>query len=174
MIVFDRRTMEKLRLNLEQLPRRVRIKHLRIGLNAWGGVVKAKAVARAPVETGLLKKSIIVKVTIPDASFDVQHHGKPARVIVGPSRNVVAPFIRKGGKTRKLGLTRATKLVLGGTKVRVRKPSRYAHLVEKGTKRSKARPFIAPAQRAGERQGMEKLAAKLRDGIAAEVAALRK
>lgn len=168
MIVFDQRSQAQLSYNLAQVPRRVALRHVRIGLNAWGGVVRDKARQNVLEETRLLKKSLAVKVTIPDASRNTKHHGRPARVQVGPSRRTVAPFYRRPGKDRTISLRAATKRALAGKKVLVRKPTRYAHLVER------KKPFIGPAQKAGETEGMVKLATKISDGIAAEVAALRK
>lgn len=165
-IVFDQASVRQLQRNLSVLPRRVAIKHLRIGLNAAGGVAKQVAQASAARETGLLRKSMVVKVTIPDASYNTAHHGKPARVIIGPSRSAVAPFIRKGGKAKTLGIKRATKLVLSGGKVGVRKASRYAHLAERKS------PAIANAQNALATTGIEKLRHKIEQGIASEAAAL--
>lgn len=154
--------------NLNKLPRRVATKHLRIGLSAAGGVAKGVASSRAAKETGLLGKSMAVKVTIPDASFNKAHHGRPARVMVGPSRTVVRAAIHGRKGTKLLSDRKAAKRVLSGGKVQVRKPSRYAHLAEKKS------PAIAHAQVALEGLGMAKLKQKLEQGLAAEAAALAK
>lgn len=164
MIVFDQASVKRLVSNLERLPRRVGIKHLRIGLNAWGGVVRDIARQNVLKRTRLLDKALIVKVTIPDASRNVAHHGKPARVMVGPGRRFVQA--RLGGK--RLTDRKAVKAVLSGKKVRVQKATRYAHLVEKKT------PFIAPAAQAGETRGFQKLAQKIQQGLELEAAALPK
>lgn len=168
-LVFDPAKTKQLLSNLERLPRRVHIKHLRIGLNAWGGVVRDEFKSQAAEETGLLKKSAAVKVTIPDASRNSAHHGKPARVLVGADRRVVRAMLRRQGKADKLLTDRkALKHVLSGGKVHVRKPSRYLHLAER------KKPAMARAQKVGETRGMAKLAQKLEQGIAAEAAALLK
>jgi hypothetical protein len=151
------------------LPRRVGFRVLRKALNAWGGYVRNVAKSLAPEQTGLLKKSLKVKVVIPDASFNEKHHGRPAYVMVGPSRDAVGPV--SGG--RLLSIRKATKLVRSGGRVQTRRPSRYAHLVERGTQRGvKAHPFIAPAQAAGATTGMAVLSSKLEQGIAAEAASI--
>lgn len=163
-IRVDQRSYRRVMENLSLLPRRVGIRVYRIALNAWGGVVKQVAVSRARRRTGLLKKSQVVKVKIPDASYNVKHHGKPAYVMVGTSRDAVAPF----AGNKKLSVRKATKRVLSGGKVRAVRPSRYAHLVE-------ARfPFIEPASRAGEGPGFLKFEQKMAQGIAAEAAKLPK
>ena len=163
-IVFDQASAKKLAHNLTELPRRVEIKHLRIGLNAWGGVVRDEARRRVREATRLLDKSLSVKVTIPDASRNAAHHGKPARVMVGPGRRFVQA-VRNG---KRLTDRKATKAVLSGQKVRTQKATRYAHLVEAKT------PFIAPAQEAGATAGFQKMATKIEQGLAAEAAALPK
>jgi hypothetical protein len=151
---------------LRELPKRVIIKHVRIGLNAWGGLVRDKARQDVPEETGLLGKALAVKVTIPDASRNAAHHGKPARVIVGASRKVQRAVGRIGSRKRALTAKRINRLQAAGASIRVRKPSRYAHFAEKH------KPFIAPAQRAGETAGMEKLRQKLDQGLTIEAATL--
>jgi hypothetical protein len=162
-IVFDATSVNRLIGNLNALPKSVGRKHLRIALNAWGGVVKRVAVAKVRRRTSLLAKSLTVKVTIPAASFDPRHHDKPARVMVGPARNVMRPVHRGKAITEK----RAANLRSRGTAVtRYAKPSRYAHLVEA------IEPFIGPAQQTGATAGFEALRRKLQEGIEQEAAAL--
>lgn len=169
---LDKAQLGKLLKTLDTLPRRVVIKHLRIALNAWGGVVRDVARPLAAQESGLLKKSLAVKVIIPDASKNTAHHGRPARVLVGPSRKVVGNVVNKAGAFKTVGAKRAEKLKAEGAQVRTRKPSRYAHLVEKGTTRgAKPKPFIGPAQAAGATAGLSKLTQKLSEGLAQEAAA---
>lgn len=165
-VEIDPKDMGHLLYVLGELPRRVGIKHLRIALNAWGGVVRDKARARVLKRTKLLSKSLTVKVKIPDASHNVAHHGKPAYVIVGAKRGASGILARIRGKSKVVGIKRANKIVGLGGKTRVIRPSRYAHLVEK------KQAFIAPAQAAGANEGMTKLAAKLKQGIESEARAL--
>lgn len=173
------------------LPRSIRNRHMRIAMNAGAGVIRDAAVANAPKETGLLKKSLKIKVRVPDASYNVAHHGRPAYAVIGPSRYVVGPTIRKGGKPKLLTIRRAVKYVLGGGKVQTRSPSRYAHLVERGTRKHNIRPasgkllsdgntvfgplvyhpgtkgqsFLARAVRSSGAVAQNKVIAKLKDGI---------
>lgn len=135
MLKFEVKGLPQALAALRELPRRVGFKHMRIALNAGGGVLKRAAEANVPKETGLLKKSLGVKVKIPDASFNTRHHGKPAYVLIGPRRNFVRASIGGNkGKTKLLSDKKALKRVLGGGKVNVRNPARYAHLVEGGTR----------------------------------------
>lgn len=180
---IDPRSYGLMKSALLLLPQRVGFKVLRKALNAWGGFVRNFAKQNAPDETGLLKRSLRVKAVIPDASFNPKHHGKPAYVLVGPARNIVGPVV--GGRV--LSIRKATARVVSGGKVQTRRPSRYAHLIERGTRPhqikittksgrqiiiqhpgTKAHPFIRPAEQAGATQGMAILQQKLRTGIEEE------
>lgn len=164
-VVFDQPSAKKLSNALVQIPRRVAIKHQRIGLNAMGGVGRDVARQNVRKRTRLLEKSLIVKVTIPDASRNAAHHGKPARVDMGPSRKVKRPIHRGKAITEK----RAANLRHKGTAVnRYQKPTRYAHLAED------QQPFIGPAQDAMATRGMARLQEKLRQGLEQEAAAVPK
>lgn len=172
---LDPQTYGLIQSALLLLPRKVYFRTLRRALNAWGGVVRDKARSLARRQTGLLAKSLKVKAVIPDASFNVAHHGKPPYVMVGPSRDVVGPV----SAGRLLSIRKATKRVLSGGHVQTRRPSRYAHLIERGHKNARggmtqAYPFIGPAAAAGETAGMEKVRQKIQEGIYAEAAALPK
>ena len=174
---IDQRRYLQLMQNLSVLPKRIGLRVFRVALNAWGGVVKQAQKSSWKKRTGLLRRSPTVKVKIPDASYNVAHHGKPAYVIVGPGRDVVGPVTKINGKSRLLGIKRATKFVLGGGKVKTARASRYAHLVERGiagTVRIAPNPAVAMSVAAGETAGFTKLTQKLEQGIAAEAAALPK
>jgi hypothetical protein len=73
------------------LPRAIRNRHMRIAMNAGAGVIRDTAVANAPKQSGLLKKSLKVKVRVPDASYNVAHHGRPAYAVIGPVRHPATP-----------------------------------------------------------------------------------
>lgn len=162
---------------LLDLPRSLQNRHMRIAMNAGGGVIRDAAVARAPRETGLLKRSLKVKVRVPDASFSKAHHGKSAYAVIGPSRQVVG--VQKYRKSWALGgfktvrLARRKKgeqdrfqksrLIVATT---LRRPSRYSHLVEKGTKRGvKAVRFLAGAARSAGSLAKAAIVRKLNQGI---------
>ena len=173
------------------LPRTIRGRHMKIALNAGGGVLRDAAVAFAPKETGLLKRSLKVKVIAPDLSHNPAHHGKPAKAFVGPSRDVVG-FYRRSKSGRLVGIGAANRLFRetrrevesgGGNRTQSRRaarrftidtfqqahfrsPARYAHLVERGTKRGvKAHRYLARAvQQKGEAAQL-KIIQKLQEGI---------
>lgn len=155
----------------DELPKRMRVKHLRIALNAAAGLIRDAAKARVRRESGLLAASLKTKVAIPDASYNVKHHGKPAYAVIGPARNVVGPVLN--GKV--LSVRKATKHVLSGGKVETRRPSRYAHLIERGhggPRPAPAYPFLGPAVAASKEQALSRAVEKLRSGLEQEAAAL--
>lgn len=175
-LVIDPHSVRQFSANCAQVSRGVRLKHTRIALNAWGGVVRDEAKSKVKRRTGFLSRSLLVKVTIPDASRDERHHGRPARVMVGPDRRAVRPRLyQPGGPVKLVSVRKATRLVLAGGKIVPYKPSRYAHFVEHGIagrRRIKPDPFMAAGQAAGATRGMAKLAEKLTSGIAQELARL--
>ncbi len=175
---------------LSQLEGRVKFKHLRIALNAAMGPVKRQAIANAPRGTGLLAKSIRVKVKIPAASYNPKHHDKPAYGLVGPGRGIFG--FNSLSKTGKVGATSvktlaaATKATAAGkgllqtvrekqrfkgykdygkVKVYLRRASRYAHFVEKGRKGKGATFFLARAAQQAAPASYAAFQAKIADGI---------
>lgn len=174
-IQIDDRTYRQLMHNLQTLPKAMQTKHLRIAMNAWGGEVKRKMQDLAPRETGLLRRSITVKAKIPDASFNAQHHGRPAYAIVGPKRRLVQAVARTPKGFRQKSAAGIAKAHLAGKVVQIRRPSRYAHLVDRGTRKGvRATGFVRRAQNHGAGVGIQKLFDKLREGFTQEVNALQK
>ena len=89
---------------------------MRIGTSKGGGVVKNTVIGQAPSRTGALKKAQRVRVK----------HYKDKSIwaaIVGPSSKYTK-ILRKGGVRK------------------VIRPSRYAHLVQRGTKYIRANPYL--------------------------------
>jgi hypothetical protein len=154
---------------LALLPRRVGLLHLRKALSAWGGQVKNTASSLAPRATGTLSKSIGVAVKIPDASYDVKHHGKPARVIVGPKRRFGRIATQKELKSGRLGKRRIksgryTFKAIQGAKVFSYIPaSRYAHFDKR---------YMVAAGQVGAMQAQTTIMQKLTQGVAQEAAKL--
>jgi hypothetical protein len=154
---------------LNELPRRLQIRHMRIALNAAAGLIRDSARSIVRRESGLLAKSLKVGpgpfgAVIPDASKDPRHHGKPAFAVIGPARRYVGPVV--GGKS--LSIRKATKRVLSGGTVQTRRPSRYAHLIEKGhggPHPASAYPFLSRAVAQSKAAAMAKATRKLQDGI---------
>lgn len=182
--------------NIEQLPIRLRNKHMRIALNAGAGLIRDAAKPFVPVDSGLLKKSLAVKVKIPQASTNSDHWDKPSYAVIGVRRRSGKFLARtKKGRLRGYGnanreLKRARAFEVSGQTARQREveavrftrsmfprseyrnPSRYAHLVEKGTKRTHARPFLQPAVAIAGAAAGAKIVAKLNAAVHAEAAAL--
>jgi hypothetical protein len=178
-----------------ELPRRVGFKHLRIALNAGAGVIRDRYAAMVPRETGLLSKSIGVRVKIPDASYNKDHHGKPAYAVIGPKRksgrfmrvNSLGNLkgygeaqralkaerlrIQKEGKITPLQRERAAVKSVKEkyTDGMYRNPSRYAHLAGPGRKGA---DVLNAAARQSKDAAAAKMAQKLQTGINAEAAAL--
>lgn len=176
---------------MRHIPRQVQFRHLRIAMNAGGGIMKRSAEGYVPTETKLLKKALAVKVKIPDASYNRAHHGKPAYVVIGPRRNFVRASVRAAsGKSRLLSDKKAFSRVMGGGRVSVRNPARYAHLAHGGTKshvvsakrvtklsdgnrifgssvtvKARANPFLSKAVAASGAQAQAKIVNKLHEGV---------
>lgn len=195
-----------------EMPKRIRRKHVSIALNAGGGIIRDRAVPLARRQSGLLAKSLSVKVP---SQAKLEKEGKPAYALIGPKRkfaktvHVATRKVRQFTKTpelrdfeltadymaelkrqrkgvrisvrraRVVGANRAAKLALvAGQRVVLRRPSRYAHLVEKGHARGKGRsaakayPFMAPAVSQTKSAVIAKVTEKLKHGIETEALAL--
>ncbi|VTU02777.1 : HK97-gp10_like [Gemmataceae bacterium] len=117
-------------------------KALRIGLNRAASPVKAAVVSNAEAvkRYGFLAKAIRIRTKVYPADKFV--------AVIGPS----SKFVRQKGKFKK-----------GKRKGQPKKaiPAKYAHLVERGTKRSRAQPFLGKAH--------AETAARFLDQVGAEV-----
>lgn len=112
---------------------------LRKALNAAARPMQQTAKELAPKESGLLRRSITVKV---------QTTGKGEVVaLIGPKRGLKKSVkVKKDRVYRQRGrLTLRIRNPLAQYLVMVRDPVRYAHLVEKGTVSRQAKPFLQPA-----------------------------
>lgn len=109
--------LKELNKILEQLPIKLQKRAVRKALRAGSRPIIQKARSLAPVDTGALKKSIIYA-----------QRRDPTRGAIGFLKSSVAG---KGKQNT------------GSEKKRV--PSKYAHLVEFGTSRAPAQPFMRPA-----------------------------
>jgi HK97 gp10 family phage protein len=129
--------------------------------NAGGKVVLKAMKGAVRVRTGLLKKALGRKVkSFGDSGVSV--------AIIGP-RTGFKVVKQKDGSTAKvqtkfsrLDGTRVNKK--GETVNKYSNPTQYAHLVDKGTRRSRAYPFRAPVQQA--------TAGQVRDAMAEAVRAV--
>jgi hypothetical protein len=146
---------------LQGLTPAVRIRHMRIALNAAMGVLKNYTVP--PRRTGLLDRSQRVKVVIPQASRDHKHWDRPAYGLLGAGRGLTA-VITARGKARILSAkAKATAKAAGTRTVRA---SRYSHFAEKKYH------YLARAVSAGGPDAQAKFASKIAEGINAEAARL--
>src|SRR5262249_13600056 len=100
---------------------KVRKKVLRKAINEASKIVLKAAKANVPRASGLLKKSLGRKVKVYRASGTVV-------AIIGPRTGFKQDVHRDGRKVAVLA-----------------NPTKYAHLVERGTRHSPARPFMRPA-----------------------------
>lgn len=157
-IKLDQASVRRVQANLDALPKSMARRQFLIALNAAGAPAKATASSRAARQTGLLAKSMIVKI------INNKQARFPVGVMIGPSRKVKKPFL--GRKT--LGVKKAAKLTAAGANVRMRRPSRYAHLAEKKS------PAINAATRTLETAGVQRLHQKLEQGLTSEAARLPK
>ncbi len=101
-------------------------------------VVRKEARTLAPRETGSLKKSLNFVVR----SYAQGGETKKAVGIVGPEKDfkVKIPDRVTGGPKRGKGRGKRAHI-----------PQNYSHLVELGTRRSKAKPFLEPARLGNEK-----------------------
>jgi hypothetical protein len=111
-------------------------KAMRIAINRAAAGIKTVVesnAAKVSTRTGTLAKAQRIKVKVYRQFTHV--------AIIGPARN----FKRAGKKITRGRKTRVP--FRRGLRHTIR-PGRYAHLVERGTKRSKASPFIKPSESA--------------------------
>ena len=168
--------VEKAIAAFKQLPIRMQFKHIRIAMNAAAGVIRDKAKQLVPEETRLLKRSLAIKVKIPNASYNQEHWGRPEYAVIGPSRRAISELIQ--GVTKTGRLTSKRRISTSGKQSGeggIKRASRYAHLVEHGhggVRPARAQPFLGPAVRIAGTQAQQKALAKIFEGITKEAAAL--
>jgi hypothetical protein len=177
---------------LNEFPKRMRRKYMRVAMNAGGGVLKKAAVANVPSGANrLLKQSIAVKVK--------GTRKEEWYAAVGPKRGMklARKHWSQGGASRVLN-RKATDMLasIPGQKEQYINPARYAHLVERGTRqhvvsargrtlagfvkgkrkqqifgrrvqvKAKAQPFLATASVTAGPAALKAASEKLRWGVA--------
>lgn len=130
---------------------KVKKKALRKGMTAAAKPVLQAAKALVPVRTGAAKKSLGTKVVV---------YGGTAVAIVGPRSGHFDAGAKKF-VAKKTGRARRKYQGVSGAP----KPVFYWHLFERGTRRSKATPTLAPALEATRGAAEQALAAVLRAEI---------
>ena len=148
--------------SIQQLPNNVRRRGMRIALSAAGGEYKTATAARVPRETGLLKRSLGVKVAVPT------NPRKTAWVKVGARRGFRQRVERnKRGKLRAVSKQVQT-LLPEHAKTIYRNPTRYLHIVEGGSKRGvRAQKFMERATVVASGRASARIAEKLRAAVLA-------
>lgn len=162
---------------LKELPAALAGKVSTKAIMAGAGVIRTDAVARVPVLTGTLRKSLKIK----KAKVKYKHS---RAVVIGAQRKVSYHRQTKTGKWRGISAKRVSQA--GPTKFKamqaaggIRKvnPANYAHLVEFGYVRGRgvvgARPFLRPAFRTKKNQALQKIADVFRRELRREVAKRR-
>lgn len=129
--------------NLRAMDRAARAKAIRPAVTAAAKPMQAAMTLHAPFRTGALKRSVDTKV---------KTYKNAVVAIIGPRSDLIeVQTYAKSGRVRRV------------------RPSKYAHLVERGTVRSKANPFATRAfmQTAAESQAI--LETRIVEGIHAAI-----
>lgn len=126
---------------LDGVSKKIKRKGIRKGVNVAGKIVLRAAKAKVPNKSGLLKRSLGRKVK-------VYRSTGVAVAVVGP-RVGFKQEVARGGAT-----------VLSN-------PTKYAHLVEGGTSRSQAFPFLRPALESSKAEVREAMANAIREVLEA-------
>lgn len=124
---------------LKELPQRIARNSLRAATSAGAALIRNDARARAPVDTGEMKKDIQIKR---DRHTEGDH---VARYSV---------FVRGGKKSR-----------LSGKARNVDKDSFYWKFVEFGTSKMPAKPFMRPAYEANKESAVDAIGKRLDEQI---------
>ena len=140
---FDDVQLKRLLAKVQRLPRAAQLKVIRPALNEASKIILQAVKARAPKDTGLLRKSL----------------GR--RMKTYRRSGVIVAYV--GPRT---GFKREVTLRSGRTVFR--NPTRYAHLVERGTSRAPAYPFMRPAFDESKAAVMSALKRKISEGIVRE------
>lgn len=139
-----------IRKALEKLPKNVSKRVVRRALYAGATVVRDAARAKVPVQTGALRASIVARASSPSTKAS-SLGGNELVASVGIARKKFLRGKRKG-----------------------KYPRRYAHIVEFGSRRMAARPFMRPALDTQIDSILGTIAAKMREGINEEAARLKR
>lgn len=131
--------------------------------------LKAYGIRKA-IRIAANRASAKVKASVVGHAGDIQLTGATAKSIrikvkVYPNERFVS-VVGTGSKFKRKGRKKITRGPHKGQK-RTIQPSKYAHLVEKGTKRSKAKPWLKPAHA----ESADRYIDDVRREVAAEIAA---
>lgn len=118
---------------LAGLKKSMRNKILRKAIRQASKATTKAAKANAPVDTGLLRKSIGSKIKTYKSGVVV--------AIIGPRTGYRRAVDRSGRRVKLIDVSRKSAPV----DAEIRNPVNYAHLIELGTVTSAPRPFLRPA-----------------------------
>lgn len=148
---------------IASLSKNVAGQQMRAAVTAGAAVVRDAAKARAPVYTGAvadghpppgtLKRAIAIRRAKRESTS---------------SRVAYQVFVRHWGRAGKTKRQRSQ-----GVQAYGRFDAYYWHMVEFGTKKMSARPFMRAGFEASKNAALERLTARLRDGVEAAAAAAR-
>jgi len=142
---------------LEGLKKSVRNTILRQAMRKATAIVVKAAKSKVPTRTGLLKKSIGAKVKMYKSGEVVG--------IVGPRSGFKKKVVLLGRRGAILGTKKAGKLLAAGGKEAMQNPTRYAHLVEDGSRHASPHPFLRPALASSKSAVKAAMAQAIRDGL---------
>lgn len=140
--------LDELRKKLRELPDKIAKKHLRAAVAAGAKVIRDDARTRVPVDTGLLRRSVIQKWI---------------REQSGNTRQTFYVLWRRGKKYQ------AVKKKSKGKVLVVNQDAFYGLFVEFGTAKMAARPFMRPAFEMRKQDALQAIANKLREALRTEV-----
>lgn len=130
--------LEDVKRRLEAVNAALRKTILRKATTAGGQILSREVKARAPRETGLLRRSISYKIR----SYD---GGARFLAVVGPRSGIKEAVVTLGGTSVLARSKKGKALLAAGGETSFRAPVRYAHLLEFGTSKSAAQPFMRTA-----------------------------
>lgn len=134
---------------LRELPERVARNDLRAAVNAGASVVKKAAIAKAPEDTGALKANL---------------YQKQIREQSGPMRQTFYVGVRRG--VAKYANTKANRRSgKAGTAYKTDGTTWYWRLVEFGTSKMAAKPFLRPAFESQKEAAVKAIGDKLDERI---------
>ena len=148
--------LDQLKAALQELPKRIGRNVLRGAIGAGAAVIRKEAQARAPVYTGSVAKGHPPPGTLRRSIYQTQ-----VRELSSDTRQVFRVGVRKGKQFRKQG-----------KKGNLSQDAFYAHMVEFGTVKMTARPFLRPAFEARKSAAVEAIRAYLARRIPEEAAKL--
>lgn len=134
---------------LDDLPKKLRNKHLKKAITAAARTILQAAKARCPRDLGILRKSLGQKVK-------VYRHSGAVLAVVGARKGFRLPAIRKKGKWAPAAVQPSG----------FADPTKYLHLVELGTTRSREVRFLRDALRSA----TPSVGAKVREAVEAALA----